>query len=160
MKALSIRQPWASLITDGPKRIENRTWKTSRRGWVLVHAAVSMGDGRDIERARGMVIADNNLLCDTETPLFSGLYPSAGFQKQWRRGGIIGAMRIDDCVDKHTSPWFTGPHGFVIGAVVKLPFLPVRGRQGFFEVSVSDEYLAQAHPLMTAADIGAKVAQG
>lgn len=42
MKALSIRQPWASLIVMGIKDIENRTWPTRHRGSVLVHAAKGM----------------------------------------------------------------------------------------------------------------------
>ena len=32
MKALSIKQPWASLIAHGIKDIENRTWKTNFLG--------------------------------------------------------------------------------------------------------------------------------
>lgn len=39
MKTLTIKQPWASLIIDGYKDIENRTWKTSYRGDLLIHAA-------------------------------------------------------------------------------------------------------------------------
>ena len=35
--ALSIRQPWAWLIVNGYKDVENRSWRTSRRGEVLVH---------------------------------------------------------------------------------------------------------------------------
>lgn len=146
MKALSIRQPWASLIVDGPKRIENRTWKTSRRGWILVHASLSCE------------LEDWLTWCDFAES--RGLLQINDHPKDLPRGGIIGAMRIDDCVETETSPWFTGPHGFLIGAVVSLPFLPVSGKQGFFEVPLADEYLAQAHRLMTAADIGAEVAQG
>ena len=41
MKALSIRQPWAWLIVHGHKDIENRTWTTSFRGRLLVHAGKS-----------------------------------------------------------------------------------------------------------------------
>lgn len=39
MKALSIKQPWASLIAQGIKDIENRTWKTSYRGRIYIHAS-------------------------------------------------------------------------------------------------------------------------
>jgi hypothetical protein len=39
MKTLTIKQPWASLIVEGLKDIENRTWATKFRGRVLVHAA-------------------------------------------------------------------------------------------------------------------------
>lgn len=38
MKTISIKQPWASLIVEGVKDIENRTWRTKFRGRVLVHA--------------------------------------------------------------------------------------------------------------------------
>ena len=39
MKALSIRQPWASAIADGIKQVEIRTWSTEHRGDLLIHAS-------------------------------------------------------------------------------------------------------------------------
>jgi hypothetical protein len=39
MKTLSIRQPYASLICNGIKKIENRSWKTAYRGKLLIHAS-------------------------------------------------------------------------------------------------------------------------
>ena len=39
MKALSLRQPWASLIADGHKTIETRTWRTHYRGLLAIHAS-------------------------------------------------------------------------------------------------------------------------
>lgn len=39
MKALSIKEPWASLIMKGKKTIETRTWRTSYRGPVLLCAS-------------------------------------------------------------------------------------------------------------------------
>jgi hypothetical protein len=39
MKALSIRQPWATLLCLGVKRYETRTWKTDYRGPLAIHAA-------------------------------------------------------------------------------------------------------------------------
>jgi len=41
MKVLSIKQPWASLIVNGYKKYEFRTWKTKYRGEVLIHASKS-----------------------------------------------------------------------------------------------------------------------
>jgi hypothetical protein len=38
MRTITIRQPWASLIIEGIKDIENRTWATSYRGPLLIHA--------------------------------------------------------------------------------------------------------------------------
>lgn len=40
MKALTIRQPWASLIAEGRKRFEFRSWTTTYRGPVLIHAGL------------------------------------------------------------------------------------------------------------------------
>lgn len=36
MKAISVRQPWASMIADGEKTIETRTWSTNYRGDLLI----------------------------------------------------------------------------------------------------------------------------
>lgn len=45
MRALSVRQPWASLIADGCKSIEIRTWKTSYRGPVIIFAGARPWQG-------------------------------------------------------------------------------------------------------------------
>lgn len=44
MKAISIWQPWASLIALGHKRIETRGWSTGHRGPLLIHAAKKWDD--------------------------------------------------------------------------------------------------------------------
>lgn len=36
MKALSIKQPWASLVAAGYKTVECRTWRTKYRGPLLI----------------------------------------------------------------------------------------------------------------------------
>lgn len=36
MKALSVRQPWATMIASGEKTIETRTWPTRYRGEILI----------------------------------------------------------------------------------------------------------------------------
>lgn len=36
MKAISIKEPWASMINSGKKTIETRTWKTKHRGKLLL----------------------------------------------------------------------------------------------------------------------------
>jgi hypothetical protein len=38
MKALTTSQPYASLIADLEKWVENRIWETSVRGWIAIHA--------------------------------------------------------------------------------------------------------------------------
>lgn len=38
MKVVTFIQPWATLIALGEKKIETRSWKTSYRGSLLIHA--------------------------------------------------------------------------------------------------------------------------
>lgn len=51
MKALSIRQPWASLIAEGHKTMELRMWKTDYRGMVAIHASKKF-DERALKRLK------------------------------------------------------------------------------------------------------------
>ncbi|MBE6148961.1 MAG: ASCH domain-containing protein [Firmicutes bacterium] len=39
MKVVSIKEPFASLIKDGKKKIETRSWKTNYRGEIYIHAS-------------------------------------------------------------------------------------------------------------------------
>lgn len=120
MKAISIRQPWAWLIINAGKDIENRSWPTHLRGRVLVHAA------------KGMT---NSEYEDVEA--FIAEHPGSVLQLPPRealeRGGIIGSVEIVDCVRQSKSPWFFGPYGFVLRDPKPLAFLPLRGRLGFFD---------------------------
>lgn len=48
MRALSLVQPWASLVAFGEKRIESRSWGTAYRGPMAIHAAKGLSrDDRD-----------------------------------------------------------------------------------------------------------------
>ncbi len=116
MKALSIRQPWAWLIVSGHKDVENRSWPTSFRGTFLVHAARRF-DAEGYERVKAAM--------DVAMP-----EPDA-----FERGGIVGAADLVACVEQHDSPWFSGPYGFVLTKARPLPFAPMPGKLGFFEVN-------------------------
>ena len=50
MKVLSIKEPWASLIRDGVKKIETRSWKTKYRGKLYIHASVAKIPKNDLRR--------------------------------------------------------------------------------------------------------------
>ena len=56
MKALSIREPWASLIAEGIKTIELRSWKTTYRGPLLICASrgAPSREGRAAQRRFGI----------------------------------------------------------------------------------------------------------
>ncbi len=116
-KALSIRQPWASLIVHGIKDIENRSTLKNFRGVIFVHAAQKVDK-------EGFLWLKANL----DTAIHSNLeYPT---------GGIIGRAEIYDCVQESDSIWFRGPNGFLIRDQIRIAFHPCRGWLGFFPVEV------------------------
>jgi hypothetical protein len=119
VRCLSIRQPWAWLIIQGLKPIENRDWSTKVRGRVLIHAAKandheSYNDACAVASRAGI----------TTMPI----------ESYFERGGIIGSVEIVDCVESSPSPWFFGRYGFVLRNPRPLPFVPFKGSLGFFEV--------------------------
>ena len=123
--ALSIRQPWASLILLAGKDIENRTWEARVRGPILIHAAKSMTIR---EYAEAMTFA--RAVASWEiADLDDSLHP-----ENLPRGGIIGSVNLAACLHRSPSPWFQGPYGFALRDPKLLPFVPIRGQLGFFDV--------------------------
>jgi len=49
MKVITIKQPWATLIAEGIKEYEFRTWNTKYRGEILIHAGLGV-DKEALER--------------------------------------------------------------------------------------------------------------
>lgn len=45
MKALTLWQPWASLVAMGEKKVETRCWSTTYRGDLAIHAAAQLPPG-------------------------------------------------------------------------------------------------------------------
>lgn len=39
LRAISLTQPWATLVAYGAKRWETRSWSTNYRGLIAIHAA-------------------------------------------------------------------------------------------------------------------------
>ena len=97
MKAITIKQPWASLIVSGLKDIENRTWSCPKKYLgkrVLIHAAkTSVKEGWSA--LNGMQIKKVSKHKDK-------LY---GDNEDLPKGAIIGSVEIVDCVQNHPSPW-------------------------------------------------------
>lgn len=114
LPVLSIRQPWAWLIVNGYKDIENRTWITHFRGRFLIHAGKKWDENvtlADIKAMYGIVVP-----------------------QRLKTGGIVGVAEITDCVTKSKSPWFFGPYGFTLKDAKPLPFHPCKGKMGFFRL--------------------------
>lgn len=127
MRALSIRQPWAWLIVNGFKDVENRTWKTKYRGEVLIHASKTY-DKVDYNYLKSMIGSES-----VDKLLLAGLHPEKFL------GGIIGKVEITDCVEQCNSKWFHGPYGFIVKNQQVLPFYPYKGKLGLFKIDQPTE---------------------
>lgn len=53
LKVLTLRQPWATLVAEGIKKYEFRSWKTNYRGKVLIHAGTGI-DKEDMKKYKNM----------------------------------------------------------------------------------------------------------
>ena len=139
MKALSVRQPWAWLIVNGMKDIENRTWPTRFRGRVLIHASKGM------TRAEYEDVEDYLMFSAMESMTAIRIPESADLD----RGGIVGIATVVDCIrpQDRLSPWhIEGQFGFHLIDAKPLPFLPCKGALGFFGVPDDvAETLRQTH---------------
>jgi hypothetical protein len=124
MKVLSIRQPWAWLIVNGHKDIENRNWPTNQRGRILIHASKMMT--RDDYDACAIFVAG---ISSIQIPGYNDL----------KRGGIVGQANLVDCVSASDSPWFCGEFGFVLQQAKPLPFQPLNGALGFFSAEITEQ---------------------
>lgn len=122
--AISIRQPWAWAILHAGKDIENRTWSTSFRGPVCIHAAKGMTatEVTEFSEFLGDLRLDGAVASSVKGPHYASL----------PRGGIVGVAEITGCVNRSGSPWFFGPWGFTIANAKPVEFIPCKGALGFF----------------------------
>lgn len=128
-RALSIRQPWAWMIVNGFKDIENRDWPTRFRGPVLIHASKWFKNDEvmdDLESCAAIMRA-NGLRWGGGTLTLRML--------KEQTGGIVGQANIIGCVSESPSPWFFGKYGFQITSAKALPLRPLKGALGFFGVT-------------------------
>ncbi|WP_311752939.1 ASCH domain-containing protein [Proteus columbae] len=128
MKAISIRQPWAWLIVNGYKGIENRSWRTKYRGQVLIHASQGV---KKVEYERAKELTDR----------LGIVLPDAS---NLETGGIVGVATITDCVEQSESPWFFGEKGFVLTDARPLEFIQMKGKLSFFETGIDSKEASNA----------------
>lgn len=108
MKAITVKQPWASLICIqrkdnsqlGIKNIENRTWKTNFRGRILIHA----GSKPALEYRERSLLGFYQIGMTEQMILEANKYLNwINFLKE--NSAIIGSVEIIDCVINHPSIW-------------------------------------------------------
>lgn len=102
MKALTLTQPWATLVAIGGKRIETRSWKTDYRGPLAIHAA--KGWTKEVVDLAMRREPFRSVLTAAGYPLFS-LLP---------RGCVVATCELVDCrttdlLTDRTAAYTDGP---------------------------------------------------
>jgi uncharacterized protein (UPF0264 family) len=131
--ALSLKQPWATLLVHGLKSIEVRSWPTARRGPILIHAA---------------------RVCDHRPEAWAKL-PLELHSAARLLGGIVGQGRLTDCVSYgaprefaadqplhlNDPSWFQPPRlfGFKFAELTPLAFQPCPGWVRFFRMETAKQ---------------------
>lgn len=132
MKALSLWQPWASLVVSGTKSIETRSWSTKYRGPLLIHAA-----------KRKMTDADYEVM----SPLVRLFNPETDFPL----GAIVGKVELLDCrrtealrdhityEEKRLGNYDDGRYGWILGGAKLWEPVYYKGAQGLFSADVDEQ---------------------
>ena len=88
MKVLSLMEPWATLIKENKKTIETRSWKTSYRGELYIHASlkkINKNDEHIIELLKlipNVPMAYGNIICKCK--LVDCIYMDEEFLEQMK----------------------------------------------------------------------------
>lgn len=128
-KALSIQQPWAWLIVNGYKDIENRDWLKRYPSRILVHTGQKFDLDADRALRAGRHPVGRGIVLD---PAIQAAYCAAHVPT----GGLVGMVDIIGVQEEHDSQWFVGEYGYILANAKTLPFLPWKGVLGFFGAEV------------------------
>jgi hypothetical protein len=128
MKCLSLKQPYAFLLSSGKKIIELRKWNTKFRGEFLIHSSKKI----DIENCRRLRIDDSNLI----TGAIIGCAFLYDVKKYSNNEDFIKDKNRHFAADIRYTEGYR--YGFLVKDAKEFPQpIPYSGKLGFFEVDES-----------------------
>ena len=161
MKALTIRQPWASLIAAGVKTIETRSWSTKYRGPLAIHA----GKAAPCSVFAGRSVGEDHRVGDwqvwyagAESPPVYCMTPATGGPTTilplgavvatctladvvrvtphemdvWEAG--IGRLKDHDINQLPFGDFTPGRYVFLLDRITPIDPVPCRGKQGLWHL--------------------------
>ena len=133
VKALTLWQPWASLIGYGAKTIETRSWSTEYRGPLAIHAAKR--PTRDDEMRACRIGMTSSLNCGSDEGWKDLLYPldrrDLSMPYPLPLGAVVATCRLVDVVPMvMTAPYAQSPSGPDSTDDPGIPHLLLAGRHG------------------------------
>jgi hypothetical protein len=130
MNALSVMEPWASLIIHAGKNVENRTWYCGYRGPLVICASKRIETGWDQdewEYKREWGFAD--LYLNLPEKIKDFVHP----------GYALGIVTVTNCDKLDTGNRWECEGQYHIRLADAKPFahpFPVRGQLGVFQINV------------------------
>lgn len=128
MKAISIRQPWASLTAAGIRDIDISTRATNYRGPVLLVASA-----RRVGRDFGHDIPID-WYCRVRNAQALGLI---GYDEELPVSCVVGIAHLENCTEEmQDSPWSIIGNNWVLrdAKMFKTPIFGIKGKQGLFDL--------------------------
>lgn len=125
MKVLTIKQPFATLIAEGVKAYEFRTWKTKYRGDFLIHAGKSI-DKKAMERYKHFGFNYPTGCILAKVTLTDCILVNDQFRKVLKQEN----EEVYGSVIRHTE-W--NGYGFKLENVRKIEPILINGRLSFWE---------------------------
>ena len=154
MKALTLTQPWATLILLGAKTYETRSWATTYRGPLAIHAAQGLapvGGKRGLRQiidqpaffeALRALVPQNDRYCDVDAILrYLPLGAVLGTCRLLRcipTDPVRGALDVTQFQDEHAFGDFSpGRYAWQLGDVQAYAQpIPAKGELGLWEWEV------------------------
>lgn len=141
IKALSLWQPWASLMARGVKLHETRHWATDYRGPIAIHAAKTLD----------LAGAPDQLCIDAFGPDWANILPRGALVAVGELQRVVSAESLADQVTRadHAAGNFApGRFGWRIGDLRQLRApIPLTGRQGLFNWTPPEDLHRQLGPV-------------
>lgn len=156
IRAITLIQPWASLICNGPKPLENRSWKPygiARGDFLAIHAGGWSGLKTEQEWDSALQLATRHGLLSS-IDVLAGLRAVVDgergrlFKQRCVNyckgavpyGGVIGVARLDEVRTVARTqggvadPWFFGPFGWYLSEITPIEPVACAGAQKLWEM--------------------------
>ena len=139
MKVITIKQPFATLIAEGLKEYEFRTWRTKYRGDILIHAGKGV-DKKAMERYKHLNLEYPTGCIIAKAILTDCIYVDdamVNLLKQKNELVYYGIIHKKDYQDRYHKEW--DGYGFKLENIQKIEPIYVNGKLSLWDYDMSSK---------------------
>jgi len=134
MKAISLHQPWASLIAIGAKEMETRHWTTEYRGPIAIHAAKSKANEAVFYSEPFRSVFASAYIRNFDQLPFGAIIAEGVLERIFKADGIAPKLSANE---KAFGDFSAGRAAWWIKHIRAFEPVPFVGQQGLFEIPVN-----------------------